>query len=408
VVKLASEFPNDNPALHRGVIWVCAEPTGRPQPERACSSEPPHRPSVLATDPAATDVLASREEHALEAIEAAPCVVASMVEESAIDVVASMVEESAIDVAALLDESAPEAIEEPALAAAPADVIASTVAPIVSQYDSLAPPEDDEEDAGAQPIVVEELEPVEASVEGMTAEDAAVAVPVVVEQAATMTTPAVVDAASLDVVAASNVVEGIEAVAVEAVADVLDQPLREPPPPAVSEVVLAAGRHDVEVDAVEAGAAGGATPVFEEVAANDVSLHDSSVLPPAPDDPFTVLVCMLADVAIGAGSPHVASLLPGLLFDGRLPEILDADAAEALRESGLWDGARVAPAFVAVTSAWCAILRGTSDDFDACGSSMLDEWAADLLARLLAAPAKAPSLRQELRSRGVAAFGLAA
>ncbi|MBN9164395.1 MAG: hypothetical protein J0I07_25755, partial [Myxococcales bacterium] len=36
------------------------------------------------------------------------------------------------------------------------------------------------------------------------------------------------------------------------------------------------------------------------------------------------------------------------------------------------------------------------------------EWAADLLARLLAAPAKAPSLRQELRSRGVAAFGLAA
>ena len=150
------------------------------------------------------------------------------------------------------------------------------------------------------------------------------------------------------------------------------------------------------------------TPVFEEVVANDVALHDSSALPPAPDDPFTVLVCMLADVAIGAGSPHVASLLPGLLFDGRLPEILDADAADALRASGVWDGAQVAPAFVAVTSAWCAILRGTSDDFDACGASMLDEWAADLLARLLAAPAKAPSLRQELRSRGVAAFGIAA
>src|SRR6185437_8786691 len=27
-VSLASEFPNDNPALHCGVIWVCLEPTG--------------------------------------------------------------------------------------------------------------------------------------------------------------------------------------------------------------------------------------------------------------------------------------------------------------------------------------------------------------------------------------------
>ncbi len=401
MVKLASEFPNDNPALHRGAIWVCAELTGRAQPERACSSEPPRTPSVPATDPAAAEVAASPDERAREAIDAAPYVAASMVEESE------------IDVAAPLDQPAGEAIEEPPLVAAPADVIAAPVAPVVSQYDSLAPPEDDEEDAGSEPIVVEELEPIEANVEGMTAEDAAVAMSaerVVVEAAAAMTIPAIVDAASIDALAAGtvdvgNAVEDIEPVALEAVADVLDEPSCEPPPPAVSEVVLAARRHDVQVDAVAVGAA---TPVFEEVAANDVSVHDSSVLPPAPDDPFTVLVCTLADVAIGAGSPHVAALLPGLLFDGRLPEILDADAADALRESGLWDGARVAPEFVAVTSAWCAILRGTSDDFDACGSSMLDEWAADLLARLLAAPAKAPSLRQELRSRGVAAFGLAA
>jgi hypothetical protein len=37
---------------------------------------------------------------------------------------------------------------------------------------------------------------------------------------------------------------------------------------------------------------------------------------------------------------------------------------------------------------------------------MLDEWAADLLARLLGAPARATGLRRDLRSRGVAAFGL--
>src|SRR4030095_16372007 len=51
-------------------------------------------------------------------------------------------------------------------------------------------------------------------------------------------------------------------------------------------------------------------PTFEEIPPPDPP-RDSTVLPPAPDDPFTVLVCMLADVAIAAGSPHVAALLPG-------------------------------------------------------------------------------------------------
>ena len=58
------------------------------------------------------------------------------------------------------------------------------------------------------------------------------------------------------------------------------------------------------------------------------------------------------------------------------------------------------------TRAWRAILRGTSDDFTACGGAMLDEWAAGILARLLGAPAREPVLRRELRARGVAAFGL--
>ena len=119
-------------------------------------------------------------------------------------------------------------------------------------------------------------------------------------------------------------------------------------------------------------------------------------------------MCTLADVAIGAGSPHVASLLPGLLFDGRLPDMLDDAAAEVLRTGGILrrhDGAEheVEPAFIATTSAWRAILRGQSDDFSAC-PSMLDEWTSTLLARLLGA--EPPRMRQELRSRGVAAFGL--
>ena len=160
----------------------------------------------------------------------------------------------------------------------------------------------------------------------------------------------------------------------------------------------ASGPENVEPDDVR--------PTFEEIP--DVPSFDSSALPPAPDDPFTTLVCTLADVAIHAGAPNVAAVLPGLLFDGRLPDVLDADVEGALRAAGFWDGREVSPAFVATTAAWRAILRGTSDDFDACGAAMLDEWASDLLAKLLSAPARAQTLRQELRSRGVAAFGLAA
>jgi hypothetical protein len=129
-------------------------------------------------------------------------------------------------------------------------------------------------------------------------------------------------------------------------------------------------------------------------------------LPPAPDDPFTILLTMLADVAIGAGSPHVASVLPGLLVDGRLDHAMPPDATQALAEADVVRGTGATPAFVAQTHAWQAILRGTSDDFSACGNAMLDEWAAELLARLLGAPSRATSLRRELRSRGVAAFGL--
>ncbi|MBX3231062.1 MAG: hypothetical protein KIT84_36995 [Labilithrix sp.] len=151
----------------------------------------------------------------------------------------------------------------------------------------------------------------------------------------------------------------------------------------------------------------GAAPVvvFESVAP-PACANESSALPPPSEDPFTTLVCTLADVAIGAGSPLVASLLPGLLFDARVPDVLDDASAATLKASGVWNGEQVAPSFVETVNAWRGILRGTSDDFSACGE-MLDEWASELLARLLDAHAAAPRLRQELRTRGVAAFGLA-
>jgi hypothetical protein len=62
----------------------------------------------------------------------------------------------------------------------------------------------------------------------------------------------------------------------------------------------------------------------------------------------------------------------------------------------------------ATAAAWRAVLRGEVDDISTCGSAMLDEWAADVVARAIGAPGRAAQLRRELRARGVCAFGLIA
>lgn len=246
MVSLSSEFPNDNPALHRGVSWICLETTGRPV-------------AILEARPPEPELVA--------------------------------------------------AIVEPPSAPVPAARI-SGIVPVGMDHDLDA---EDEEGAA---IVIEELPPLD--------------------------------------------------------------------------------EHAIAEGAVVAAEAELAVAVAPE----------STALPPGIDDPFTVLLCTLADVAVGAGSPHVASVLPGLLLHGRLDHAMPDDAAQALAEADVARGTEVTAAFVAQTHAWRAILLGTSDDFGACGNAMLDEWAADLLACLLGAPARATALRRELRSRGVAAFGL--
>jgi hypothetical protein len=416
VVSLASEFPNDNPALHRGVIWVNTEPTGAARPERTLLP--------IGSAQRESTALDGRERTAARAMSEEPTVPAEVTHAEA----------------AAAPTGASPAQQDVETSASAEDAIE-----LAPKHESLAPPEDDEIDESAGPIVVEELEPIiEASLEGelrdedLSSEtaptgDAPVFVegdePSVADTAASAVAPETIVGADATIAAEAaraateteTVVNEVETIAEIAgpAANGADAETSAPmqssdhsndvaecaaPVPAHSEVVLSGTRADAHEDDAPLGAL---SPVFDEVVAGDVPRETTS-LPPAPDDPFTVLVCTLADVAIAAGSPHVASLLPGLLFDGRLPEPLDAAAAEALRSAGLWDGNEVAPSFVAVTAAWRAILRGTSDDFDACGAAMLDEWAAELLARLLEAPARAPMFRQELRSRGVAAFGLAA
>ena len=263
--NLAAEFPNDNPALHAGACWVCMDVTGAPV---AIPPEPTRVPGPEAI---------------IETLVEAPVPSMSVME-------------------ILVDPEIPEA----------------RISGIVGLGETAR---DDEADDEEEPILVEELPPLDET--------------------------AMLEGPALD----------------------LDLTV-------------------LTVDTIE-------------------KAPSTTIAPPPPDDPWVVFVATLADVAIGAGSPHIASALPGLLAQGVLPS-LPEDVMKALAEANVVRGAEVDPAFVAKTRAWIGILRGTSDDFDACGNAMLDEWGADLLARLLGSPSRADALKRELRSRGIAAFGLAA
>jgi hypothetical protein len=132
---------------------------------------------------------------------------------------------------------------------------------------------------------------------------------------------------------------------------------------------------------------------------------------PSEDDPFATFVTTLVEVAVEAGCEKAAAILPALLDQGRVvPHVLSSSVTETLLSTGLLvstsAGLVGGETFRRTAAAWRAILRGDSEDFSACGTRMLDEWAADLVAGLVAAPAKSEHLRRELRTRGVAAFGL--
>lgn len=326
VGSLVSEFPNDNPALHGGVRWVCLEVTG------LCSAEREPTPVVAA-------------------------VIAEAVAETAVvaDVETVVTVEDVEDIVAEVAEALEEAL-------------ADACPPVLESGIVLSAHVDDEDDE----IIVEELEPL-----GELEPEAA---PLVMVATETLPPPMMMDS--------------------------------EPPPASTCEPeALEEGMETVVAEAVaeEANAPEANEPAPIESASNDSSETETeTVLPPPPEDPFTVLVCRLADIAIGAGAPDVAAVLPELLMDGRLSNDVGAESAAALAEAGIVVDGAVTPTFAGQATAWREILRGTSDDFDATGGAMLDEWAAEVLACLLGARSRGPSLKKDLRSRGVAAFGLVA
>jgi hypothetical protein len=296
VVTPSAEFPNDNPALHRGAVWVCTRVVGAATAELPAPTKGPEVRCVAppaAAEPDAVTFEVERDEDE----ERGPLAEPPPPRQSGM-----------FPIGAFVGGDEPDHELGDLLTAAGCD--------------------HDDHDDHDEPFVVEELEPLgEIALEGGGA----------------------------------------------------------------PEPVLAAGPEPA--------------PAPEPAAASRPGIARTA-LPPPPDDPFVVLVHTLADVALAEGSPHVASLLPALLFEGRLDRDLHPGAMRALEDAGAVAGGQPTGAFAATTRAWSAILRGASDDFTACGTAMLDEWAADVLARLLGVQGRSAALRRELRARGVAAFGL--
>lgn len=159
-----------------------------------------------------------------------------------------------------------------------------------------------------------------------------------------------------------------------------------------------------------------AVAVFEpepEVASFEAEPEPEPIVEAAPaaaESPsFLHFESALVSALLAQGATRSAALVPQLLrLEPITPEALTKEALLTLQSRGYLDGnARYSSKYRELCSAWIAVLRGSSQDFAACGTTTLDRFGADLLAALLAVPAtRADDLRRGLRKAGIAAFGV--
>jgi len=152
--------------------------------------------------------------------------------------------------------------------------------------------------------------------------------------------------------------------------------------------------------------------VIEFDEADFAVVENESIPPPPKMDLFQVFVRTLIEVSLAAGAPgRVVEMLPGMLGIARLDtKVLDATTVDELVAADMLarseSGVIVrSDNFVAAAQAWRSTILGEEADFSAC-TSTLDEWSAALVATLASMPQQRESFRRDLRSRGVAAFGL--
>jgi outer membrane biosynthesis protein TonB len=157
-------------------------------------------------------------------------------------------------------------------------------------------------------------------------------------------------------------------------------------------------------------------PTIEEPPAKVPEVEEPEVeTPRVPVDVavegFAILVRAMSRVATAAGVAIEEACIFDLFVVGKTPVAnVPAAAVTGLVEAGYADESEgtlfTRDATMKTAAAWRAILRDEAADFAVCGSRMLDEWAADVVARIVGVPAKTEAFRRELRGHGVAAFGL--
>jgi hypothetical protein len=151
-----------------------------------------------------------------------------------------------------------------------------------------------------------------------------------------------------------------------------------------------------------------ALPPAEEALDVDVDTPDAER--PADDD-FSALLRAMQAVLLAEGATRAAAMLAPLMLLGSADLDAIGDKAPPAGNGPIVSDQgrlRLSEPAEQTRAAWRGVLSGQTEDLAACGTGTLDRWAAELVAALLGAPARADEVRRELRRRGVAAFGMLA
>jgi hypothetical protein len=376
----AAEFPNDNPALHEGVSWVCLAVCGpvKPIARPRSASRPPGPLGFVAPAPA----------HPTSAVVApAPASVVVPIEDPVVEQGAAPVRESESN-----DDSpsvaAPDAIPtDPVLEAAAADPVPEAAPP--------DPLPEDRPPASVLGGLLERLDFELTPVSGSVAVEPFSNVPLEVLD---------IDASDLEGGAATPTFQG----------DV------GPPEPFVFDGGIDSGASGNAGESAAEEVVGSALKRperSESVAASlvdpaaDARLDNGAAAEPPQAEAFRAFVAALVEVLLVSGATRAAAVVPALLesatgdpgaFDPESQRLLVA--ARIAEES---DGRMSFSAtFLKTAQAWRDVLSGETNDLSACGTSTLDGWAGELLKALGVGRDGKTDVRRELRRRGVAAFGM--
>jgi hypothetical protein len=364
----ASEFPNDNPALHDGAVWVCFAPCG------------PLRP-----------VVRPKSGGRRSTIPAAPF--ASPVQDVAAPV--SNDDASVTEVTSLAGPAQNDAIPPPppTVELESLDDTQGHPAPVDLDPEEMATPEGCSLSAGLAPVEIpSEDVRVSEMRERANGAPATAEIESVVE--CTPPPPPIVEAS--DATALAEDPEGRRTIL---------------PPPSEDAQTLTLTR--IHVSGRSQAPAGAAEIVATSV--DSPSEHSAVASAAEPEgarpDPFAAFVAALVEVALTAGATRAAAVLPGFLagdaqeFDG-FPDTVRASLVSAGLVSDEHGALAPSAAFGTTANAWRMVLRGESNDFSACGTSTLDGWAGDLLKSFGVGRDGRIDVKRELRRRGVAAFGM--